>query len=120
MFFVLVGMFFSWAVNRCTGNFDISTAVYILSALIVFVIALLLIAPGALPLKVLVGFATSAFIGHYAMMWLVAIDGHFFKWFTSDTCRYPFSVEMLMVFLGGACAGYIGKSFEEIRAARGK
>ncbi len=118
VFCVVIGMFFSWAVNRCTGNFDIPISVYVLSAVIVVTTALLLIADGALPLIVLVKFAVAAFAGHYFMMWIASIDGHYFQLFTTNTCRYPFSVDMGMVFAAGSCAGYIGKSFEEIRAAR--
>lgn len=117
-FCVIIGVFFSWAVNRCTGDFNIQASVYILSSIIVFAFVLLLIAPGPLPLMIIVRFAVAAFIGHYFMMWIVSIDGHFFHYFATDTCRYPFSVDMGMVFLAGSCAGYIGKSFEEIRAAR--
>ncbi len=119
-FCVIIGMYFSWAVNICTGNYDIPPSVYILSSVIVFVVALLLIAPGALPLIVIVRFAIFMFIGHYFMMWVVSIDGHSFRFLTSDVCRYPFSFDVMSGVIAGAFIGYIYKSFEEIRAARKK
>ncbi len=120
LFCVIIGMYFSWAVNICTGNFDIPLSVYILSGVIVFVVALLLIAPGALPLIVIVRFAIFMFFGHYCMMWLVAIDGRAFGLLTTDVCRYPISLDVTSGVIAGVFIGYIFKSFEEIRAARGK
>lgn len=117
IFCVLTGIIFSYAVNRCTGNLNIPPSVYALSVVVILSIALLLIADGSLPLVVLVRFAVSLFFGHYFFMWLVAVDGHSFRWLATDVCRYPVSVDLVMVFIAGSCAGYIGKSFEEIRAA---
>ncbi len=119
-FCVIISILFSWAVNRCTGNFNIPSSVYVLSAIIILVVALLLIADGALPLIVLVRFVVAAFAGHYFMMWIVSIDGHYFGWLTADVCRYPISVDVTAGVIAGIFIGYIAKSFEEIRAARGK
>lgn len=118
-FCVMIGILFSWAINRCTGNLNIPSSVYVLSAIIILVIALLLIAEEALALIVLVRFAVAMFLGHYFMMWLVAIDGRYFSWFASEVCRYPVSVDVTAGIVAGIFIGYIAKSFEEIRAARG-
>lgn len=120
LFCMIIGILFSYAINRCTGNINIPSSVYVLSAAIVLFAALLLIADGALPLIVLVRFAVSAFFGHYFMMLIVAIDGHYFMWFATDVCRYPFNIDVTAGIIAGICIGYIAKSFEEIRAVRTK
>ncbi len=120
LFCVITGILFSYAINKCTRNLDIPASVYWLSAALIISFALLLISDGSLPLIVLVRFAISVYFGHYFMMWVVSIDGHYFGWLTADVCRYPISVAVTAGVIAGIFIGYIAKSFEEIRAARGK
>ena len=119
-FCIILGCFFSLAVNRCTGNLDISPPVYALCAALLLAGGFLLIADGPLRLIVLVKFTAAAFFGHYLMMWVISIDGHTWGLFTSDICRYPISIDVSVGVVAGTLIGYIWKSFEEIRAARGK
>ena len=76
-----------------------------------------MIADEALPLIILIKFIISAWLGHYGMMWIIALDGHTWQLFTSATCKYPISADLIFVFIVGSGVGYAGKTFEEIRAA---
>ena len=116
IFCIILGGFYSWAVNECTGNFNVPFYAYVMSAIIIGFGALLLITEGSLPLVVLVKFAVAIALGHTGMMWAIAVDGHSFHFFTIEVCRYPLTTESFMVYLLGGGSGYIVAKFEEIRA----
>lgn len=119
IFCIIFGLAYSYAINECTGNFNLPVYVYAMSIGLVFMASLLLIAEGGLPLLVLVKFGVSIATGHVAMMFLIAVDGHYWKLFVTDVCRYPVTTDSIMVFIVGGGAGYIFAKFEEIRSAGG-
>lgn len=116
---ILFGLLYSFAINECTGNFEFPIYVYVLVGIIVIVTSLLLIAEGGLPLLTIVQFGVSLAFGHVSMMFLVAVDGHYWQLFTTDVCRYPVTTDSAMVFIVGGGAGYMFAKFEEIRATGG-
>jgi hypothetical protein len=118
VFCVLFGICYSYAINECTGNFHFPVYAYVTTIITIVSVSLLLIAPGELPLVTLVKFAVSIAFGHVAMMTLIAVDGHTWHWFTTDTCRYPITTDSIMVALVGAGAGYMFAKFEEIREGK--
>jgi len=118
MFCVIFGACYSYAINECTGNLNFPVYAYVTTIITIVSIFLLLIAPDELPLVTLVKFAVSIALGHVSMMTLIAVDGHTWHLFTTDTCRYPVTTDSIMVFLVGGGAGYIFAKFEEIREGK--
>lgn len=114
---ILFGLLYSYAINECTGNLGFPIYAYVLVGFIVIALSLLLIADGSLPLTVLVKFAVSIAFGHVMMMNIIAVDGHTFRWISTDVCRYPLTPDSIMVFVVGSGSGYLLAKFEEIRAA---
>lgn len=109
---LLFGVLIAYAVNECTGDFDFPGYAYWMAGVIVFLLSLLLISGGSLPLIILIKFATSMVSGHLAMMFLIAIDGHGFGFFTTDTCRYPVTFDSITGCLFGVGIGYIAATFK--------
>jgi hypothetical protein len=106
-FWILFGLIYSYAINECTGNFHVPTYVYVMAGIIIMLVSLLLITEGSLPLLVLVKFGVSIAFGHVSMMFLIAADGHTFKIFTTDVCRYPITTDSVMIYMVGVGTGYI-------------
>ncbi len=113
---IIFGIVYSYAINECTGNLNFPIYVYVLTGIIVALFSLLLITEGSLPLLVLVKFAVSIALGHYAMMWVIAVDGHTWEFFVVYVCRYPMTWESIAVYIVGGGCGYISAKFEEIKA----
>ena len=109
---IVLGFIYSFAVNECTGNLDVPVYAYAMSAIIVFLVSLLLIAERSLPLLVLIKFAVSWAAGHLAMMYLIAADGHSWMIFTDNVCRYPVTTDSIMVYSFGVGSGIIIATFK--------
>jgi len=111
IFCMLAGFVYSYAVNECTGNFDVPIYVYAMAFGIVILCSLLLIAEKTLPLLVLVKFSAAAAFGHVAMMFLIVADGPIGV-FTVATCSSPVTIDSVMVWLFGSGTGYIAANFQ--------
>ena len=113
---VLSGMVYSYAINECTGDLDIAWYVYLMASVIVALGSLLVISEGGLLLIVLVKFGLAMSIGHYAVMWLVAVDGHYWAAFTYETCRYPMTPDLISGFIVGVGSGFTLAKFRVTEA----
>lgn len=109
---ICIGIVYSYAVNKCTGNIDVPVYAYIMSGVIIVLISLLLIAEKSLPLLVLIKFGVSVAGGHLAMMYLVAADGHDWGLFTDAVCRYPVTTNTLLAYTFGVGSGIIISTFK--------
>ena len=115
---VVLGWLLSYTVNKCTGVFNPPWYVYMMAGVIVISWFFLLITEGVLSLIVLVKFITATAAGHYSMMWVIAVDGHTFKFFTMNVCKYPIASDIISGLFPGLIIGYIFKTFEESRAGK--
>ena len=109
---IFIGIIYSYAVNKCTGNINVPPYAYVMSGIIIVLISLLLIAERSLPLLVLIKFAVSVAGGHLAMMYLVAVDGHGWGLFTDAVCRYPVTTNTIMAYIFGVGSGIIASNFK--------
>ena len=112
MFCVLTGAVFSYAINECTGDFDFPWYAYLMGFAIIALWSLLMITEGGLQLIVLIRFGVTLALGHYSMMWLVAIDGHSWHIFTFEICRYPMTQDLIAGFFVGIGSGFILAKFK--------
>jgi len=115
LFCILLGIVLAYSINECTGNIDIPAYVYVLIFLNLVWLSLLMIPEGSLPFIAILKLVSAYTVGHAWMMLMIALDGHFFKWFVTDVCRYPFTKDTIMWVILGAIGGYAVKSIEEIK-----
>ncbi|MCP4753980.1 MAG: hypothetical protein GY866_24105, partial [Proteobacteria bacterium] len=115
---LFAGIGYCYAINECTGQFEFPAIVYWLFGSLILTCCLLLISAGSMPLSVLVKFAVSGSVGHIGMMYLIALDGHYFQILAVAMCRYPATFEDLYKLAVGAGLGYLFAKYEETKELR--
>lgn len=101
------GLIYSYAVNECTGDVNVPWYAYILGGVAAFLFWLLVIRESSLKLVVIIKFLTAFLFGHVFLMFAVALDSHYFGYFTFNVCRYPFGGNEVMWTSLGAMGGFL-------------
>ena len=118
VFCFIVGIMYSYSINECTRGIDFAWYVYFLFIALFVTLSALLIAEDELPFVVIVKFVASFTVGHFIMMFIIAVDGHSWMLISEKVCRYPATSDLAMGAVIGAFGGYLFKAFEEIRASK--
>lgn len=108
---MISGVLYSYAVNECTGNFNVPIYAYIMAIGMGLLCSLLLIAEGSLPLLLIIKFSASVVFGHFVMMFLIVADGPI-GFFTIASCTNPITSDTVLSWIFGSFTGYIAAHFQ--------
>jgi hypothetical protein len=102
-----LGVIYSYAINKCTGDFNVAWYTYVLAIGWGISFSLLLIREGSLPLSIIAKFILIFLVGHVSLMFFVAADSQTFHLFTVNVCRIPFGWNELTWWTLGLLSGYL-------------